>query len=414
MSGGARMGLLAQLRATTSRHFSDSSKSSDFDATSGSNPSGGSHPSGSDPHDSTPRTEAEKAFSAAEGPSRSEVRIWLKNYLRADSIESPQAQEALENLRKLEGVCGPYVLAGDITDYMRSIDEDRFHDMTRAKDRGYGLAAELVIKYTYKQLELIEHEDRLLGPQIFQGYCTEILDALFMRTHARRGVEALMTLTDWLLAKACEGGQYAPLYLELADQAISTTVDVAAIKADEEERKARASIRAQRSADDLDQPVEPYVPTLDLEIVQYLRDAQRKVHTLRVELERELKAYKQRRAPSGGDGSEGAAPVNAIGLLQAMLRTSANVEYHFLSGLLSERLGALRERAERGTGLKLVKSGASYFELHGDKNAEQKLKGLARECYRRAAHLYGVVKDEAAVERVKQKATPSGVRAPGA
>jgi hypothetical protein len=309
-------------------------------------------------------------------------------------------------LQQIEERCGPYVLASDILVFLRSISEEQFQGRLAAKNRAYGLASELLIKSTYVQLEAIEREGRVLGPAVFQGYCAEILDALFARSNARRGVEALLTLMDWLLAKSVEQTENAPLYLELAEQAINTTVDLSSIKAEEEERKERASIRAMRTANELDPYVQRYVPSIGLATITYLRDIQRKVHALKPDFERQFR--KSRIAAKRTDGkADDVATLEIVSALQSLLRISANIEHYFLSGLLSERLGALCERAERGTGLKLVKSAASYFELLGDKEGALSLTTVARDRYRRAGYLYGVAKDAGGIERIRAKASAS-------
>ncbi len=354
---------------------------------------------------------------------RQEARTWLKNLLLAPSASDEQAQQALTKLREIESQCGGYVLASDVLAFLRGLSIEKREDRSVHIDRGFGFAAELLVRHVYVQLEDIEKRGRLLGPSIFEGYCSEIIDTLFSRVHARKGVEALLTMNEWLLRKASELGEHWKLYLDLANQAVNTTVDLTTIKLEQEESKAAAARRAIRTADPFDSPVENYIPSVDMELMTYLRDVKLKMHRVTTTFEKNAREFFKRQAKyskSNNSPAQNSPAPNAQQpalvkpdrreLLETLHRAASGIEFHPYTAIMCERLGLAAEETERGTGLKWFKAAAGYHELHADRDANHKLHSLAKARYRRAGHHYLAAGDQTAAQRVQEKFTLGAVR----
>ena len=325
---------------------------------------------------------------------RKEIKTWLANLLLAESPTSVEAQQALQMIRQIQTVCDGYVVASDILQILSRAPENDRHGRPYRKDRGYGLAAELIIQHTYKELDAIESKGKMLGPSIFRDYCTEIMDALFARGNARKGVEAPIAIIDWLFRKVTTRGEYWALYFDLAVQAIDTTVDHTSVKIESDERTYRAAVRARRVEGAEDTSVLKS-PSISHEVLLYLRDLQRKISLLKAAFEETLRTHRARSAEQADD---------EMAFLEDLFRAVTGIEYHPFTGMLCERMGSMQERAERGTGIRQMQRSANFYELQADKEAALQLPTLAREHYKRAGQIYTLIQDVYGTQRVMEKA----------
>lgn len=168
---------------------------------------------------------AEPLWTPDEPQLSSVLKPLLKQLVTATSLEEPVAQEALSTIKQIAVRKGLYVTAFEMKarlDTMPMIDEA---GTFLHKQRGYLLAADFILGHIHRELEAMPVKALPIGPNIFKGYCSEMVASLLQSDNVKRGIEIPVLLIDELFSKTLDDAERSQAYLLLAGQALASALE---------------------------------------------------------------------------------------------------------------------------------------------------------------------------------------------
>jgi hypothetical protein len=319
--------------------------------------------------------EPEYVAPAAPAPDLSaQLKPLLKALASAPRLEDTAAQEAIAELKHLGLKSGLYVTAFEIRmvmDLMPRVDHD---GVAHHKERGYVLAGDFFYAHIARELQALKTKKQPIGPNIFKGYCDEMVECLIRSGYARRAIEIPVLLVDDLLASAVDFADRSELLFELAQQAVLSMHTIVMHYADL--HKSEAPSRAVPGGPT---PVpRGFAASFSEPTLAYASELQQKLAAIR---------SKAAQMP----GLTGSTPSNFRNPLerdQALLTIANTALYLPFCGTVKERIAGLLAQSEPAKVPTFLRSAGDSYEKQGDVEFEIHFTKLPSKRYQKAEELY--------------------------
>ncbi|MBI5094640.1 MAG: hypothetical protein HZB26_19670 [Candidatus Hydrogenedentes bacterium] len=299
------------------------------------------------------------------------IRPHLRQLASAESLSDPEARESLAELKQLAIKKGLYVTAFEVKNQLDLLPRMNDKGAPYQRSRGYVLAADFFLGHVRQQIEGMKNQTRAVGPNVFRGYCNEMVGCLLHGENPRRAVEIPVLVIEELLSSAVDYSDRGNVFVELAGQAIASSLELA--RDNLNLQLGRAGSRFSSNPFGSDPGSRGDSSRLDESSVRYLADLQRKLGEVRDAIEKCLPL------------SPG---TNRMGFLQTVLRASEPAGLVPFTAVLCERIGLLLEGAKSDEAMQYFDSAGERFEAQGDDERDLRLTKLAAARYRKAVELY--------------------------
>jgi hypothetical protein len=320
----------------------------------------------------------------------SSLKPLLYRLLTAPTAREPAVQESVAEAKQLARERGLYVTAFEIRDRLsrmpRTDDEgNRFH-----KERGYLLAGDFIWSHIRGEIAAVKNSPEPVGPNIFRGYCSEMIDCLLHGENVRRGIEMPVLIVDGLLFEAVERFEKSAVYLGLATQTSKAITELIQQRFEQQKTRLRRKSEAQPE-DDLSTPF-PDTPysTIDEPVLAYTERLHQQLEHIRRSFSR---LY---------EGSPEPLP-QLPDQLQEISRIAEDAEYLPFSASVKERIGLLLEPAQPEEASRLFISAGERYELQGDEERQLFFSKLCTTRYEKARKLFLRATDDERASQLQSK-----------
>ena len=321
----------------------------------------------------------------------------VKALVAAPSLDHPRAVQAVAELKRIALRTGLYVAASKMRFQLEAMPRTDTQGVIYWKERAYVLAADFIYQYLANEVRAILVEERPIGPNIFRGYCNELVACLLYGKNVRRAIELPVLSIDEMLYLAMDSAKFRDEYFELALVTAQSVVSQILWKMESDQReRSRRRQEAKRGDIPSPPPVDP-AATLDADSIGYAKGLSEALERIR----REMAAVPVVHAP--GPEPEPAAITYYAQYLQDSMRAADRAGYTAFSAALRIRLGALIEGAHGQQAAALYRQAATQFESLGDMERSRLFGKLCTRRYQLASELYLRVGDHARHEAVRAK-----------
>jgi len=229
------------------------------------------------------RTPPDDQFEAyAEGPSlHSLLKPHLRRLVSAIGVDDPGTRESVAEIKRIARAKGLYVAAFEMKTQLVTTPILDDQGARNHKARGYILAADFILGHIQRELAAAKAGTQRIGPNIFGGYCNEMIDCLLEGENVRRAIEIPVTVLDDLLVTALdeieEGGG---IYMVLAEQVLASTFQLAQQRSLQQIEKASETPRPRARAEIVATAPSGPLSTIDEEAVSYVAGLQQRVEKI--------------------------------------------------------------------------------------------------------------------------------------
>lgn len=265
------------------------------------------------------------------------------------------------------------------------------------KERGYVLAGDFIWSHIQSQIAAIENTAEPVGPNIFRGYCSEMIDCLLQGENVRRGIEIPVLVVDGLLSKAVEHLEKSGEYWGLAVQASKATLELAQQRLEKQRTKRKSE--AQPEGDSPTPRPETPFSMIDERALAYVERLEQQLEHMGREFSRFDK--------------ESSGPVPKLERLQRVLRIADDAEYLPFSALVKEKMGLLLEPSQPEDAARFFVSAGERYESQGDEERGLSFTKLSATRYKKAREQFLRAGDQERAAQVQTKhegTTPPGTR----
>lgn len=319
--------------------------------------------------------------------------------LTSSALPPDATNEAMAELKKLAAQIGPYVVASKmrfLLDAMRPVPDEP----PPTKERGYVLAADFIFQHINKEVHAIEHEGRTVGPNIFRGYCNELVACLVQGKNVRRSIEVPVLLIDNLLERGLLSARFRNVFFDMADQAGQSALAQAVTKYEfDEHERARRRLEEKRGDSSISGPEDPST-VLDAKTVGYIKD-------LHAAVDQFIKSTRETPpAPAPAPGSTTSDPLfvaRSVAYLQSVLGAAESCPYRGPLAIVSQRLASALEPTNAGAAAAHLRQAAEANEAQADVERPLYLYKLTRRRYKLAYDAYAKLGDEARLAALQEK-----------
>lgn len=330
----------------------------------------------------------------------SSLKPVLKQLLTAPTVQEPAARESLAEMKQLACEKGLYVTAFEIRDRLSMMPRADAEGKRYHKERGYVLAGDFIWSHIRSEIAAIENSADPVGPNIFRGYCSEMVECLLQGENVRRGVEIPVLVIDSLLSEAVARHGKSAVYLGLAVQALKATVELA----QQRFGKQKTRLRHKPEANPEDDPVTPRPDTphsvIDEAVLAYAERLEQQLEQIRHEFSR------------FDEESSGPVP-KSLERLQRVLSIADGAEYLPFSALIKEEMGQLLEPSQPEDASRFFASAGERNDSQGDEERRLFFTKLSATRYKKAREQFLRAGDQERAAQVQSKidgTTPPGKR----
>jgi hypothetical protein len=321
-----------------------------------------------------------------------QLKPLLKALTSAPNLEDPAAQEAISQLKHLGLKSGLYVTAFEIRmqmDLMPRVD----HDGTNyQKERGYVLAGDFFFAHIARELQAVRAKSQPIGPNIFKGYCDEMVECLIRSGHARRAIEIPVLIIDELLASAVDYADRCEVFLELAQQAVLSMLTIITHYAGL--HKADTPVRVAPGAPT---PIpRGFASSFNDITLGHAQELQRRLAEIRA------KASQMPALATAQNAAPGSFR-NPLERDQALLTIANAAQYLPLCGIVKERIANILAPTQLDKATTFLRSAGDSYEKQGDIEFELHFTKLPSKRYQKAQELYTKAGDTQRAARVQAK-----------
>ena len=306
----------------------------------------------------------------------------VKTLVTAPALEHPTAVKAVADLKAIATQSGLYVVASKMRYQLDAMPRADGNGVVNWKDRAYVLAADFIYQHITREIRAIEADERPNAPNIFRGYCNELVACLLYGQNVRRAIEMPVMIVEDLMHMALDSGRNRDGLIELADVLLQSTVPQSLAKFESDQRE---RIRRRQEAKRGDIPSAP--PTdpatvLNADCVAY---AQR-LHTAIDALRKALVALPA--VPAAAPQAEVSDRAKYAQYIQQLAGLADRTGYTAWSATLRVRLGALIESSDQPRTVALYRHAATQLETLGNTERALLFAKLSARRYRLAAEIY--------------------------
>lgn len=301
------------------------------------------------------------------------IRPHLRQLASAETLSDPEARESLAELKQLAIKKGLYVTAFEVKNQLDLLPRVNDKGAPYQRSRGYVLAADFFLGHVRQEIEGMKNQTRAVGPNVFRGYCNEMVGCLLHGENPRRAVEIPVLVIEELLSSAVDYSDRGSVFVELAGQAAASALELARDNLNLQLGRTGSRFSSSPFGSDSGARREGDSSRLEESSVRYLADLQSKLSEVRGAIEKVLPL---------------SAGTNRMGFLQTLLRASEPAGFVPFTATLCERVGLLLEGAKSDESMQYLDSAGERFEAQGDNERDLRLTKLAAARYRKAVELY--------------------------
>lgn len=317
----------------------------------------------------------------------------LKRLTAAPSLDDPKAQEALAEVKQLGLKRGLYVTAFEIRTQLDMLPRTDGDGVQYQKERGYVLAGDFFFAHISRELQGIRTKSQPIGPNIFKGYCDEMVECIIRSGSPKRCAEIPVLIIDELLASAVDIAQRSDIFLELAHQAVISVETIVTHYLDIQASDGSAKLAAGRAGTPTPLP-RGVAGALDETMLAYIRDLHQKIREIR---------NKSAQLAAAGHAAATPPPKTPLELDQALLTIANSAQYLPFSGIVKERIAGILQPTQAAKAATFYRSAADSYENQGDLEVELRLTKLPARRYQKACELYLKAGDPDRAKRAQLK-----------
>lgn len=321
------------------------------------------------------------------------VKPLLKQLLTASSIEDPMAKQSVAEMKQIARTGGLYLAAFEMK---AQLDLTPLVDGVGAqnhKARGYVLAADFILGHIHRELDAARAGLRPIGPNVFRGYCNEMIACLLEGGNIRRAVEVPIILFDDLLITAVDNLERGSSYLALAEQALASTFQLTKQWWAQQIERATETLKPKTRIDRFTSDPGPPFSSIDSHVIDYVDALRQKAEKIKVG----VAAYENRAESRESSAQETRAQLNR---LHRGLKIADSAQYAAFSAQLKERIAGLLQAVQAERSLELFRRAAEDYETQGDEENALYFTKLSAARYKKAHACFmkvGSTKDAARV-----------------
>lgn len=322
------------------------------------------------------------------------LKPMLRRLTTAASLDEPAAKEALNDLKRTALERGLYLAAFELRTLLDMLPKQDPDGTVYEKQRGYVLAGDFFLAHIQRELENARTTAQMIGPNIFKGYCDEMIECLLRSANVRRAIEIPVTIVDSLLIGALDRPSRTSNYLELASQ---TATSATTLNRHRFERQAHPQSRSGNSSLDQRSPF----TALDEPALSYIQLLKQRVGAIQAELSPHLAGWAAKESDGMGAKLERA---------QALLPIARAVGYAGFRATVEEWTAGLLAEAQPANAPAFYHSAAIGFEEQGDVEIDLFFTKLAGRRYTRALSLFQKCGDVNSAARAQSKVEQAALR----
>ncbi len=335
------------------------------------------------------------------GPSLATIlKRHLVHFLAFPSLDESEAQEYLNRIKRIAQEKGFYLTAFELKNQLDTMPRSNADGKEYHKARGYVLAADFLLRHIRAELEAIKTKSQSVGPNVFSGYCHEMISCLLSGRNIMRAVEVPLFVVDELFANAVEETDKGAMYLDLASQMLESDFELVSQNLERATAEQARRTQTKGSADTPTPRPSRALTSVVGPIITYLEELHQDTKDVRSSFLDLATTWKRREEQRAGAVSPAARQVER---LHDMLKALENTPYRPYRAFVSERLGALLHQAEPERARAFFSSAAQEYENQGDRERELSLRKLSGTRYERARATFLRADENERAERVQAK-----------
>ncbi len=325
------------------------------------------------------RGSADRPEAYAEGRSLySLLKPLLKQLLSAASVDDPSAREAVAEIKRIARAKGLYLTAFEMRSQLQFAHTVDDQDARSYKARGYVLAADFILGHIQRELAAVKAGAQSIGPNIFSGYCNEMIACLLAGPNVRRAIEIPVTLLDDLLVTALDDVEEgAGAYMILAEQVLATVRQSAMQRFVQQNEKASETPRPRAKGETIPYALADPLSTIDEDALNYVAGLQHEVGKISAGF-----AALASRAP-GIAGASRKVDVRIDGLRKALVIANS-ARYLAFTAEVREHLADLLQDARPEEARELYHGAAQCYEAQGQQESRLHFTKLVAIRYKKA------------------------------
>lgn len=301
------------------------------------------------------------------------IRPHVRKLCSAETLGDPNAKECLAELKQIAVKRGLYLTAFEVKNQLDMLPRANEDGEIYHKSRGYVLAADFFLGHVRQEIEGVKNQSRAVGPNVFRGYCDEMVGCLLQGENARRAVEIPVLVIEELLAAAVDYSGRGDVFLELAGRAVASAVELIRDSLTQQLGRPASKFSSDSGNTDTAQRRQRSGAGLDESAARYLADLQNRITGIHA-------AFTKCQSLNTSS--------NRANFLLALFKASESVGCAPLAAVIGERIGLLLEPAKSDEAMKHLESAGERYESQGDFERGLLLTKLAGLRYRKAFELY--------------------------
>jgi len=320
-------------------------------------------------------------------PGEKDLTSFLKPFVNqlvtADSLEAPEAIEALSRIRRTAVTAGPYPTGFVLKALVGMVSPLDKHGVRARKERGYVLAADFFLQHIHRELDAVRTKSQSLGPNIFRAYCDEMVACLLDGENIRRSIEIPVLLSEEVLGSAVDCPNRSGVFLQLAQQSLASVLELTRQRYRQRATPAVHETRDQATAP-TPAPANPFA-VLDEAVMGYLEETCAHVEQIRAE----FLACQAGPMTAGQPTGDASTAVRArLDYLHALLRIANTAQYLPVVAFLMNQVGGLVQSVHADEARGFFQRAAENYEAQGDRESALFLTKLSRMRYQQSYELF--------------------------
>ncbi|MCC6490737.1 MAG: hypothetical protein IT364_24840 [Candidatus Hydrogenedentes bacterium] len=318
-------------------------------------------------------------------PSSATLGQLVKTLVAAPDLEHASAVKAIAELKAIANQSGLYVVASKMRYQLDAMPRADTNGIVNWKDRAYVLAADFIYQHIMREIRAIGAEDRPASPNIFRGYCNELVACLLYGRNVRRAIEMPIMIVEDLVHTAIDSGRNRDALIELADVLLQATVTQSLTKFETDQRDRIRRRQEAKRGDNPSTPPSDAGSVLSADCVAYAQRLQAAVDALRKNCAA-LPAV-----PPPAPQAEVSERAKFAQYIQQLAGLADRIGYTTCSATLRIRLGAIIESSDPPRTAALYRHAAAQLETLGNVERALLFNKLGARRFRLAAEVYARV-----------------------
>lgn len=299
-----------------------------------------------------------------------ELKPVLSRLVRFETLDSPEAGEAIAELREMARRGGLFLTASEIQRCLKQypmVDDSGIDlDCTHA----YEFAAKLHWDHIHDQLGEMQDSKRKLGPTVYMTFLEELIECLIRSKDGVESFQIPVVLAEELLLKVLDPTVHTLRFLALGRRTLEGVLDYC------DARSAADEIQAEFGAGN-GGGASIFYPTIAVEpaVVEYLRVEFDMVRGFVEEVQGLFDANETTSAVAPADVER--KRTHILDYLEALLSVMQRHDCPPIRAACMQRLGEMRRKLNREPDQPILADAATLFDAQAEKESELGLEILA-------------------------------------